>query len=250
MQNWISMIMRKRRKNYHKQIPWFRMQPLPIVVALLSSSICTEQQYSHISNAKEEDEEQRSAPLESVPSIFDSIQPAGEIKKAKMGKITSKGVIPKMESSKKWRKLPYSPQWVSMLDVAQKILDEEDRAKKKQKESKKKGECTQADETIGEGKKEDKGEPFAELCDVKGIQANTMQDLQPLPEQLPSPGTSNLRVEKEILTSHEIEDIIQEIVAIRAKEKLSEEAMPVVFQDVSSISPYKTHYHRERRMPY
>ncbi|XP_042304264.1 uncharacterized protein LOC121920969 [Sceloporus undulatus] len=244
MQNWISMIMRKRRKNYHKQIPWFRMQPFPTVV---------EHQHSHISKTKKEDEDQIGAPLELVPSIFDFLhvsQPSVEFKNAKMEKKNSRVVIPKTESAKKWRKLPYSPQWISMLDVAQKIMDEEDRIKKKQKASKKKGECKQADETIGEGKKENKEELLVELCDEEGMQANTVQDLKALPEQLPSPGTSHIRAEKEILTAEEIEGIIQEIVALRAKEKLSEEAMQMVFQDGSSINHHKPHGHRERRMPY
>ncbi|XP_062814489.1 uncharacterized protein LOC107983216 isoform X2 [Anolis carolinensis] len=208
---------------------------------------CVEQQHTYISKEKEEDEEQRSAPLEAVPSVFDCFpvsKPAVQFKKARIGKLPSK------ESSKKWRKFPYSPQWVSMLDVAQKILDEEDRIKKIQKENKTEGEDTQADETFEEGEKENKEEPLAELVDAGVIQPTTVEDFPLLLEEPPSPGTPQLRAETEILTAHEIEDIIQEIVAIRVKEKLSEEAMPVVCQDMSSLSSHKACYHWERKMPH
>ncbi|XP_077781458.1 uncharacterized protein LOC114593317 [Podarcis muralis] len=247
MLNWIFMRMRKRRKNDRMQIP--RRQPMLLAV---------ERQNSHMSKEKE-NEEQRSAPLEPVLPFFSLLQEsqsAVELKKAKMGKLTPRVVIPLMEPSKKWRKFSYSPQWISILDVAQKIFDEEDRVKKKQKQNKRGGEEMLAGGNLEEGKAEIKREQLSDFCAPEGIQPNTGWDLQPSREQLPTPGPSYLKAEKEILTANEIEDIIQEIVAVRAKERLSEESMPpegrekLFYQDASSINAQKPRYHRDRRMPH
>ncbi|XP_034966512.1 uncharacterized protein LOC118082791, partial [Zootoca vivipara] len=226
-------------------------------ITFLLSCDCIERQNSHMSKEKK-NEEQRSAPLEPVLpfiNLLQESQSAVELKKVKMAKLTPRVVIPLMEPSKKWRKFSYSPQWISILDVAQKIFDEEDRVKKKQKQNKRGGEEMLAGGNLEEGKAEIKREQLSDLCAPEGIQPNTGWDLQLLREQLPTPGPSYLQAEKEILTVNEIEDIIQEIVAVRAKERLSEESMPpegreLFYQDASSINAQKPCYHRDRRMPH
>ncbi|XP_053152401.1 uncharacterized protein LOC128345065 isoform X2 [Hemicordylus capensis] len=244
MQNLIYMRMRKRKKNNHKQIPW--RKPLPLAVE-------KQKRNSNMSKKEQKNEEQRAAPLELVLpgfDLFQASQSAKESKKAKMEALAPGVAIPVMEPTKKWRKFPYSPQWVSILDVAQKILDEEDRVKRKQKQNKGKEEETKSDENTERGEVEIKEEPLSELCDSEAIQAiqpMTLGDLQPLLEQLPLPRTSHRRAEEEILTANEIEDIIQEIVAIRAQERLSEETtLPegkekMHSQSASSVDTQKLH---------
>ncbi|XP_025022467.1 uncharacterized protein LOC112540645, partial [Python bivittatus] len=196
---------------------------------------------------------QRSAPLEPTPSVadlFQESQSAVELRNAQTEKLVQRVVIPVMEPSKKWRKFPYSPQWVSILDVAQKILDEEDKMKKKHKENKAKEKRSQPDKNFRKEEIETEEEQMPQFCDLHSIKLTAMQ---PLLEQLPSPKISYLRAEKEILTAKEIEDIIQEIVALRAKERLSEEATSAerekfFSRDIPPINAPKPCYHWDWRL--
>ncbi|XP_070812594.1 uncharacterized protein [Pituophis catenifer annectens] len=209
------MIMRKGKKKDPGQIPWTWKQPLPL-------------------------------------DLFQASQSAVELKNAKKEKLVPSIVIPVTEPSKKWRKFPYSPQWASILDVAQKILDEEDKMKKKQG-NKAKGKQSQSNKNFRKEGIETEEKRMPEFCDLHGIKLTT---IQPLLEKLPSPKLSYLRAEKEILTAKEIEDIIQEIVTLRARERLSEEAMAkegdkekLFSEDISSINAPSPCYHWNWRWP-
>ncbi|XP_039205281.1 uncharacterized protein LOC120310678 [Crotalus tigris] len=190
---------------------------------------------------------------QSLPlDLFQASQSAVELKNAKKEKLLQSVVIPVTEPSKKWRKFSYSPQWASILDVAQKILDEEDKMKKKQG-NKAKGKQTQSDKNFRKEIIEAEEKLMPQFCDLHDIKLTT---IQPLLEKLPSPKLSYLRAEKEILTAKEMEDIIQEIVALRAREKLSEEAMAKegekekpFSEDISSINAPTPGYHWDWRWP-
>lgn len=134
--------------------------------------------------------------------------------------------------------------------MAQKILDEEDKMKMEQG-NKVKGKQTQLDKNFRKEIMETEEKLMPQFCDLHDIKLTT---IQPLLEKLPSPKLSYLRAEKEILTAKEMEDIIQEIVALRARERLSEEAMAEekekpFSEDISSTNAPTPGYHWDWRWP-
>lgn len=131
-------------------------------------------------------------------------------------------------------------------------MDEEDKMKKKQG-NKAKGKQSQTAKNFREEGIETEEKRMPEFCDLHSIKLTT---IQPLLDKLPSPKLSYLRAEKEILTAKDIEDIIQEIVTLRARERLSEEAMAkegdkekLFSEDISSIHAPSPCYHWDWRWP-